>query len=76
MYMESIGLRSSYDSEWDHGGYRDPTPQFQVLMRQSSKRRCCSKKLCCILFVLLSLLGILLTYICAKGSFDDLWSFS
>ena len=59
--MESIGLRSSYDSEWDHGGYRDPTPQFQVLMRQSSKRRCCSKKLCCILFVLLSLLGILLT---------------
>ena len=59
MYMESIGLRSGYDSEWDHGGYRDPTPQFHVLMRQSS-RRCWSRKRCCIAFVLLSVLGILL----------------
>ena len=57
--MESIGLRSANDYEWDQSGYRDPTPQFHVLMRQNS-RRCCSKKACCIAIVLSSLLGILI----------------
>ena len=62
MDMESVGLRSGYAYERNHGGYRDPTPQFNVLMRQSSRRcRCCTKKRCCVVFVLLSLLGIILT---------------